>query len=201
MTAERNGVADEASIRADREVRVRRVRHSRLSSPRAGPRLEMPHAGVTVSVAVRPIWADGVGPDHVLDGGPLEFGPGELGIGEIGPYHVGALQIGAAQVSSGEIGVLQVGAAKIAVDPAPDLLTPTTWPRSFTARASLDVQGQPSSTRTPRSIGIKGPPAAYVAPACAARSSAIRRVCMVDLRRGCRCRRSGRRPVPPAART
>src|SRR5213593_2080938 len=77
--------------------------------------LEVSVTGAGVGLAIRPIRADGVGPDHVLDDGPLKVSPGEVSIGEIGAYQVGAFQDGAAQVSSDEIGVLQVGAAQVAV--------------------------------------------------------------------------------------
>src|SRR5947207_11750622 len=76
------------------------------SSPRVGPRLRMPDAGAPVMVAVRPIRADGIGPDYVHDVGALEVGPGEVGLGEISVLQVGAVEVGPGEVGLGEISVL-----------------------------------------------------------------------------------------------
>src|SRR5436190_7657541 len=71
-------------------------------------------AGATVCIAIGPIWADDVGPDHVLDVGLLEVGSSEIGTGEIGAQHVGVIQIGAPKVGAGEVGARQVGLAQVA---------------------------------------------------------------------------------------
>src|SRR5439155_17328913 len=72
-------------------------------------------ARAAVVVTVRPVWADGVGPNHILDMSPFEVGPDEVGIGEVGAVQVGARQIRVGQVGSGEIRVIQIGVTQVAV--------------------------------------------------------------------------------------
>src|SRR5437762_5029869 len=74
---------------------------------------QVPFAGAAVGVAVRPIWTDGVGPNHILDMSPFEVGPGEVGIGEIGVVQVGVPQLGPGKVGSREVGTLQVGVTEV----------------------------------------------------------------------------------------
>src|SRR5438477_12956728 len=66
-------------------------------------------AGATVCIAIGPIWADGVGPDHVLDVGLIEVGSNVLGTGEIGDQHVGVIQFGATKDGAGVFGTRMLG--------------------------------------------------------------------------------------------